>query len=473
MIIQGPNSTPLVAPISNKEAAAVAQPAAAPAAAPADGVVLSGTNAPAAPAAPAAAPTTGAAPADGKPPVKDWTVMVWVASDNNLYQYQVNNLTDAEKVGTTPQMNVVAQISRVPDGGGCQRIAIEKQPDGNHHSPVLQELGSTNMGDPKNLADFIKWTKANYPANHYMLVLNDHGNGWQGTCEDESHDGWLTLPKLEESLKEAREATDGKPLDVVGFDACLMANVETADQLKDETKYLVGSEETEGGAGWQYNKVLSGDVLRVANSRLATREGLSAEQLAKTSVAMAKGDNNDLPTMAAFDTSKASTVVAATKAFGDAIVKTNVDSKQLAQVAQATQAYTMEKDLYDFADRVSNTLGGSDANLKSTADTLKTDINSAIIAEQHSSKYPNSHGLTVELNKNFDSRDFRVNQDPSLAPVATPNIQFDTYQHTKFDQDTGWDKAVSKIAAGGSIDNPWGGGGGNSGDCSDSQTAGA
>src|SRR5260370_280022 len=76
----------------------------------------------------------------------------------------------------------------------------------------------------------------------------------------DSNGTWMSLPKIQQGLQEAHQAT-GRKLDVVGFDACLMANTEVAHQLKDEADFLVGSQEVEGGAGWPYNRVLSKTML--------------------------------------------------------------------------------------------------------------------------------------------------------------------------------------------------------------------
>jgi hypothetical protein len=45
----------------------------------------------------------------------------------------------------------------------------------------------------------------------------------------------------------------GRPVDIVGFDACLMQHIETAYQYKGLANILVASEELEPGAGWDYN----------------------------------------------------------------------------------------------------------------------------------------------------------------------------------------------------------------------------
>lgn len=410
--------------------------------APGDGVTLSSSNA----SATSAAPAPAAAPANSAPPAaptpKEWTVMVWLASDTNLYDYQINNLTDAEKVGSSDQMNIVSQASLAPSGGGCVRQLITKQPDSTTHSPILQDLGSRNMGDPKELADFIKWSKANYPAKHYMLVLNDHGSGWQGCCQDESHDGWLSLPMLEDGLKQGREGSDGKPLDIVGFDACLMANVETVSQLRDEAKFLVGSEETEGGPGWGYNQILTPDTLGAATMALRARGELTPESMAQKIVAMAKGASGDLPTMSAIDTSKAGPLLDATKAFGQALIDTKVSNSDITKAANATQGFAMEKDLWDFANRVGK-VAGSDQKLADAATAVKTGIENALVAEEHSTRYPNAHGLTIELTKQRgDVSAAPLNSDPGLT-----RISFDKYSNLRFSKETGFDNAVRKFRA--------------------------
>lgn len=58
-----------------------------------------------------------------------------------------------------------------------------------------------------------------------MLVIADHGKGWEGLIQDDSHKGWMSVPQLRQALDTAQKAT-GQKLDVLGFDACQMASVE-------------------------------------------------------------------------------------------------------------------------------------------------------------------------------------------------------------------------------------------------------
>ena len=84
----------------------------------------------------------------------------------------------------------------------------------------------------------------------------DHGGGSvSGFGYDEhsqNEDDTLTLDELKYALQ-----TSGVHFDFIGFDACLMATAETAYSLKDHSNYLVASEETEPGTGWEYTSLLN------------------------------------------------------------------------------------------------------------------------------------------------------------------------------------------------------------------------
>ncbi len=45
--------------------------------------------------------------------------------------------------------------------------------------------------------------------------------------------------------------------EVIGFDACLMATLETAAILEPYANYLIASEETEPDSGWDYERILT------------------------------------------------------------------------------------------------------------------------------------------------------------------------------------------------------------------------
>jgi hypothetical protein len=111
------------------------------------------------------------------------------------------------------------------------------------------DVGKRSMVDPATLADFIRYCAANYPADRYMLVMWDHGAGTlKGFGYDQYFPGdSMTLDEIAAALAEG-----GVAFDVIGFDACLMATLETAVVLEPHADYMIASEEVEPGIGWHY-----------------------------------------------------------------------------------------------------------------------------------------------------------------------------------------------------------------------------
>lgn len=109
------------------------------------------------------------------------------------------------------------------------------------------------MSDENALGDFIRWAREAYPSEHYALILWDHGGGTlAGYGMDEYYpQDLMTIGELRDAL-----AIGGQRFDFIGFDACLMATVETAMAVRGYADYLIASEEVEPGTGWYYTNWL-------------------------------------------------------------------------------------------------------------------------------------------------------------------------------------------------------------------------
>ena len=117
----------------------------------------------------------------------------------------------------------------------------------------LQTLAWQNMGDSQTLYDFIDWAAGAYPADRYILVLWDHGGGYNGVCFDETADyDSLTIHEVNDALYAYQQRHPSFRLDIIGFDACLMATYEMAAHMASYADYMVASEELEPGIGWNY-----------------------------------------------------------------------------------------------------------------------------------------------------------------------------------------------------------------------------
>lgn len=194
---------------------------------------------------------------------KPWTFLIFVNGNNNLDQNALLNLKAMEQVGSSDQVNVVAQWASISTGQTV-RMLIEKSKNPNAiTSPILQNLGKVDMGDYHALEDFIAWGVAQYPAEHYFIEVWNHGSGWNAKSTlstydisyDETTGHHISTQELGWVMDGAAKKIKHK-VDIFASDACLMAMVEVATELSDSVHLYGGSEETEPAMGWDYKNLL-------------------------------------------------------------------------------------------------------------------------------------------------------------------------------------------------------------------------
>ncbi len=334
--------------------------------------------------------------------VKEWTIMVYVNGKNNLEKYALLDMNEMEMIGSSDKVNIVTEVGRMAgfdssegDWVGTRRYLVQK--DNNPAaitSPVLQDLGKTDMGDYKQVIAFGKWAKANYPAKKYMLILWNHGAGWvksraninKGISYDDETGNHLNTPQLGLTLKEIGG------VNVYGSDACLMQMPEVNYEIKDYVEYIVGSEETEPGDGYTYNTFL-GPI--VANPAMTSEEvgKQTVNAYADHYANLGQGATQSLLKMSAMDgfVGQVNSFVATTIAAGEkALVKSALAKAQ-------SYAYADNKDMWHFL----SLYAASSANpeVKEKAASLQSYLkDTLIVLNRTSGKYAGkSMGLSVYL----------------------------------------------------------------------------
>ena len=169
-----------------------------------------------------------------------------------------NDLNEMMRATISDKINIIVYT------GGCSRWKTNGISSSNNQiykvtsgkmTCLENNMGNKSMTDPATLTEFIKYANKNYPANRNILIFWDHGGGsLSGYGYDETHksSGSMNLAGINTALKNA-----GIKYDFVGFDACLMATVETDLMLANYADYVVASEETEPGVGWYYTNWLT------------------------------------------------------------------------------------------------------------------------------------------------------------------------------------------------------------------------
>ena len=216
----------------------------------------------------------------------NWTFMVYLDGDNDLEEAGIIDFLEMSSIGNTNEVNIVVQFDRIysyntsyGNWDTTMRFNVTKG-----MTPTVanatSDLGEINMATSENLSDFIEWGIKNYTADHYALILWNHGSGWKYPkfpdpfrCiiyDETSGSDDLSMAELKEALDIAQTNT-GSTLDLIGFDACLMEMVEVSYQVSNYCNVTVGSQENEPDDGWPYDTLL--DNLTTDPSMNATELG--------------------------------------------------------------------------------------------------------------------------------------------------------------------------------------------------------
>ncbi len=362
-----------------------------------------------------------------------WTWLVYMAGDNNLQGAGSADLAEMQQIGSTPDVNVIVQFDT--EANETTRYRVEKE-----KLTVLQQMKGVNCGDPKVLTDFLKWGIKTYPAQHYLVDVWNHGGGWENlpagydynslrslkpaaaqkrlrlrraifkttvlkihelpageraiAIDCGSHD-YLDNQELRKALTAALPS--GKKFDIFACDACLMNMLEIAYEMKDTAQVMVGSEETEPGAGWPYAAILKSLVAKPAMgpadlSKIVVAEYGKYFTKAKTAA-----------TQSALALDRISAIASGVDALATALLAdlhTVAGTVTLAR--DRSQKYEMPEyvDLGDFAAQLAQRLPGN-AAVQSAAASIKSALDSTspgafVIANATSgASVAKSHGVSI------------------------------------------------------------------------------
>jgi hypothetical protein len=340
-------------------------------------------------------------PGNPKAPAS-WTVMVYVNAKNNLESYGLKDVNEMEMVGSTPEVNIVAELGRIKgystadgDWTGSRRYLVTKDADTSKlTSPVLMEIPRSDMGKWENLVEFVKWSQEKYPAKNYALVIWNHGSGWNKTGESEgkgiSYDDESGNHITTQQLKMALDST-GK-ISILSMDACLMQMMEVAYEARKGADYIVASEETEPGDGYTYDTFLA-PLIAKPGMTPAQLSGAMVDSFTDHYQSIGQGGTQSSINTASLD--KLAALVdgwtAAVMASGDTVNAKNARTK-----AQAFY-YSSNKDLFHFVKLVND--ASADAAVKAKGAELLAFLKDSVIYHNRvtGSKYANAFGLAIYL----------------------------------------------------------------------------
>ncbi len=360
-----------------------------------------------------------------------WTIMVYLDGDNDLEAAALIDLKEMEYVGSTDDVNIIVMIDRAEEDyeyelegyldvgswSDTRIYYVVRDTSSKIGSRLVKSLGELDMGDPSTLRDFIKFTVENYPADHYMLVIWDHGSYPGFIALDYSHEDMLTGREINQALRES-----GVYFDIIAFDACLVSTIEMAYEIMDYGDYMVASEEVEPAPGYPYKDVLSD---------ITSNPSMSPREFAVTIVneyynSLVDNMYGPYITLAAIDLQEIRNIIPLFKEFTD-IAYNNVEPLRLAREyvdffggGVDPSAGASQIDLVSFLKQVSS-YGG---DLGGKAGELAGAIEDAIIEFKAGYMHQSSYGLSIY---------FPLRYNRTIYEVAS-----------SFGSDTGWSRVLEK-----------------------------
>ena len=241
---------------------------------------------------------------------KEWTIMIYMAGDNNLavdMAYAMEQIKSVADTGqNTPNLFVYydGNSPAIPtlycdfsEPGKPRYVRSYTVEDKLH--PVTPKHNE-NAADMRSILNFIDWCVNKVEVEHngsvtkgrradkYALIFSGHSLGFQdiGLFKDESSGKSMHMKDFFTALKttvnceeydiddeiETIETTLlGQKLDILGFDSCVMGMLEVGYQFNRVAKTMIASEGSVPSAGWTYAKIL-GLLTQEQNRNLATRD---------------------------------------------------------------------------------------------------------------------------------------------------------------------------------------------------------
>ena len=241
---------------------------------------------------------------------KDWTILVYMAADNDLTPYAFWDLYEMEagfesqnELGaSSAKADLVVQLD-IEGKNGLRRLHMQQTPEVYNpklgvaefkartvkdvRSPVVEMVEENDAGsEAVRFERFLRWGVEKYPSRHVMVVVWGHGEGWApatpnapvssrfvsaseatlGLKESVRFGGIgfnfrrnskLDIPDIHRAmLRVATLARDGKPFDIYASNACLMQMTEVATEMADAADFIVGSTQVMNYLGIPYRRLM-------------------------------------------------------------------------------------------------------------------------------------------------------------------------------------------------------------------------
>ena len=210
-----------------------------------------------------------------------YTIMLYAsASGAAMDDFPAHYITDAIHHGLPEGVNMTAEVkfsetSELTNMTGVSRLDIADQAelkgsnlmphtytdfegskkalDENAKNVIRYGEPQQLMNKPEEITRFIKWSREKHPADHYVLLLVGHGNGWSVKEDGQadgmsarssmtgSYDSTNSKISLDRMVYAINQGMDGEKIDGLFLNNCLMETLENYTGYATVAKYVIAT----------------------------------------------------------------------------------------------------------------------------------------------------------------------------------------------------------------------------------------
>lgn len=214
--------------------------------------------------------------------IAKWTLLVYMAADNNLEGAAIADFNELENADIAYDVNVLVLFDRSEnydatngDWSDTRLYRISKDDRLNRSQIVSEQLDCPELGlsvgvrteldmaNPFTLSGFCEFSKKNFPAENYALIIWGHGTGWRNEAEksavtravaiDDASSSYMAISQLRSAVSDGMK----EKISVIGFDTCFGMTLECAYELSDCADYMLGTPALVPESGWNYAEFMN------------------------------------------------------------------------------------------------------------------------------------------------------------------------------------------------------------------------
>lgn len=268
----------------------------------------------------------------------------------------------------------------------------------------VETLSTNKMSTVSSFQSFLEWGLKDYSADQMGVIISGHGGGVGGCAYDDNNNQVsLTTADVASACDSALKTSDRNKFTWIGYDCCLMAGIDNASINADYFEYMVASQETENGTGYNHDVYLK---KLVENPQISPEDMLDA--IAK---AFVDENHSECPytymgtkyycyqTTSVIDLSKIDAVVNAFNTFSTSVTYSKAETS-----FKASKLNTFGESCYGLVDlnQFLSTYASKNSGVSVT--NITSAVNDAVISNYYCTKYATAPcGLNLFFPESLDN----------------------------------------------------------------------